>query len=107
MEEIGITYVLESLFDLSKREKEVNLSEKAEIVLRKAATKGVAASDWESEAKGLGLSQAQYYYIIRILKTSGFLYKDAGFYRASLNFAVHLNKMSTATSAYLKGVGVH
>ena len=107
--DLSSDYVLDCLFNLTKKEKEVNLGHKAKLIIKKAAQRGeqgLFSHQWEEQAQELGLTQSQYFYIVRILKNAGIIYKSKGRYYISRSFAEHLAGMATAFNAFMMDLGV-
>ena len=102
-------YVVNSLFNLSKRSEGKQFGEKAKQILEKAYKKGnegLQAADWKVVHEELGVSQSQYFYIIHTLKAAGLLRKTKGRYYVTKTLAEHLYNMSAALNAMFSDWGI-
>jgi hypothetical protein len=102
---VDLKYVLDSLFNLTNRKKEVDLSKKAEDILRMAA-KGLRAGEWEKNYTQLEITQSQYFYILNVLRDCGLLVKEGKVYYTSRHFTVHLLHISATINSFMDGMGV-
>jgi len=108
LEDFNSDYVLRCLLDLSKKEEKADLVPAAKELMRMAAArgdKGLFASDWKKVKEELEITESQYFYILKILKNAGILYKSKGRFYLSKVFGTHLSKMASAWNARMIDLG--
>jgi len=106
--DLNFDYVLDCLLNLTKREKKINLGWKARLILDKVALHGddgLFSKDWDTQRKALGLTEAQYFYVIKVLKNAGLIYKSKGRYYLSKTFAEHMTRIASSANAFMMEKG--
>ncbi len=104
---VDTNYILNSLLNLSVRIS-TDLVPAAKQIIAQAARRGddgLFCSDWEENYKKLDLTQAQYFYVIKILKNAGIIYKSKGRFYIAKVFAQHMAKIASAMNNLLMDLG--
>jgi len=90
-------YVLKTLLNLSAREDKADLVPAAKQIIELSAQRGsdtgLFVKNWEENYKKLGITQSQYFYIIKILRRSGIIDKSKGKFHVSKKFVEHIRSM--------------
>lgn len=107
---VDAEYILKSLLNLSAKEKKADLVPAAKEIITLAATRGdegLYSEDWEKTTKELNITQSQYFYILKILKNAGIIYKSKGRFYISKTFVEHLRNMTKTMDAWLTDLKVY
>ena len=104
--EITSDYVLEALFQISEKSKNLNHATIAKEIIKMASKRGqegLHSSDWKKQAEELGIKSHVYFAIIKKLKDAGILRKTNGRYYVIHKFQDHLSRMASAMNdLYIK-----
>ena len=107
--EVTSDYVFDTLFKISEKSKNTKNGQIAKELVRLAAKRGdegLMVEDWKSTIEKFGLSNKQYFTIIKTLKNAGILRKTKGKYYVTKNFTKHLAKMVSAMNEFYMDIGV-